>query len=135
MRSKLEIYQERVEHLGTMVSRIGDPTCHLGAPKIFEVKGGEAKVWILHERESVSIAKAYLSPGAQFPVHAHGARETIILYEGQAIYRSGAKIKILTPGSCVGVPAGKPHRVTAGPDGAWFSITTVPREEGLGDAR
>jgi quercetin dioxygenase-like cupin family protein len=134
MQTKLQTYQQNVKRLAEMVASIGEPVgeCGLDPPKIFPVEGGEARVWVLFENDHVSIAKAFLSPGARFPEHTHGAMEFIVVYEGEAWYHSADHQKRMKPGVCVSVLAGKAHRVEAGPEGAWFSVTTVPREEALG---
>jgi quercetin dioxygenase-like cupin family protein len=134
MKTQIEIFQENVKGLGEVTARMASDsaTCGLGKVKVFQVDGGEARVWILHERESVSIAKAHLAPGTKFPLHTHNSVEVIVLFEGSAIYESGDVSRELVPGSCVSVPRGKAHQMTAGASGAWFSVTTVPREEALG---
>lgn len=134
MKSKLDTFQENVQTLSQITSAMAEaPICGIGPPRVFKVKGGKARVWILHERPTVTIAKAHLSANAEFIPHRHQAIEFIVLFEGSAVYESGNIRKHLFPGVCVSVPKGKPHRVVAGPEGAWFSLTTVPREEGLGN--
>jgi quercetin dioxygenase-like cupin family protein len=64
-------------------------------------------------------------------VHKHGTAEFIVVFSGEAWFTSEAGEELLGPGDCVKVFVGTPHSVKAGPGGAWFSVTTVPREEGL----
>ena len=134
---KLDTFQVNVKRLSQMTAEMAEaPICGLGPPKVYPLPGGgEARVWILHERESVSIAKAHVTPNGVFPEHHHEGLETIIVFEGSALYESASHRKELFPGDCVSIPRNKPHRMTAGPEGAWFSVTLVPREEGLGNVR
>jgi quercetin dioxygenase-like cupin family protein len=136
MRNQLEQYQENVKHLSAMTARMMDRPSECGQPKVFDLAGGgEAHVWVLFEKGSVSIVKSYVTPDSEFPLHRHGAKEIIVLFEGSATYESGDISKRMEPGDCVSVPAGKAHRMLSHSEGAWFSVTTVPREEGLGDGR
>jgi quercetin dioxygenase-like cupin family protein len=134
MKSRLDVYDENVQKISDMVSSIlPDQTCALGPPRVFEVSRGKAQVWTLFESEAVTIAKSYLEPDTLFSLHQHDAREIIVLYEGTAQYRSGTIVEEMLPGSCIDVSPSTAHSVLAGPEGAWFSVTTVPREEGLGN--
>ncbi len=133
MNTELEQFQTNVKRLGEITSRLeAKPVCGInGPPKIFELEDGEARVWLLHERESVTIVKSHLSPNATFPVHTHSGIEVIVVFEGSAVYTSGDIARRLNPGQCVSVPAGKGHKIKAGPDGAWFSVTLVPRSKSM----
>jgi anti-sigma factor ChrR (cupin superfamily) len=129
MNTKLENFQENVKRLGEITAQMASgPICGLGPPKVFQIPGGEAKVWLLHERDTVSIVKAYVTPNSTFPIHDHKVIEVIVVFEGSAVYESGVVRKELLPGGCVHVPVGRGHKITTGPEGAWFSVTTVPRE-------
>jgi quercetin dioxygenase-like cupin family protein len=135
--NKLEQFQENIQRLSDLAGHYEalEDDCGLGAAKVFPIPGGSAHVWLLHERETVSIVKSYVTPNSEFPVHSHFAREIIVLFEGRATYESGDVVKELKPGDCVSVEPNKPHRMLTHEEGAWFSVTTVPREEALGDGR
>lgn len=130
----LETYMSNVKHLSDMVARIGSHVsdkCGLGPPKIFDGIGGKSRVWKLHERATVSIVKAHLEPNTIFPAHAHEAIEIIILFEGSARFTAAGITEDLVLGKPFEVPPELEHSVESGKDGAWFSVTTVPREPGL----
>lgn len=136
MNTKLEQFQENVKRLSEIARSMAERSdeCVLGAPVLYRVDGGSARVWVLFEDDDVSIVKAVLSPLATFPLHQHDAAEIIVVYHGSATYSSNNVARELGAGDCVRVPAGKAHRVTAGAEGARFSVTTVPREAAFSSA-
>lgn len=136
--SKLDIFQDRVIQLSQMLAHYEASTdCALPPPKVFDLDEGEARVWTLFESDDVSIVKAYLTPNTLFPRHRHDELEFLILFRGYALYvseaqgDSPARRLEMTPGKCVSVPIGKPHKIITEEEGAWFSVTTVPRGIGL----
>ena len=131
---ELTVFQQNVEKLSGMVARLTEPCEVPPRPsKIFPVPGGEAQVWLLEERPSVSIAKSYITPNALFPFHTHDTKEVLTLFEGTAVYESGTVKRRMRPGDTIEVSPGMAHQMQAGDEGAWLSITTVPSEKGLGN--
>jgi quercetin dioxygenase-like cupin family protein len=137
MRSKLDQFQENIQKLSDMASRYSSQSdeCTLDPPKIFDLAaGGAARVWKLFESDDVSIVKAHLSPNSEFPMHSHNAVEVIVLFAGAARYESSRTARDMMPGDCVRAEREMAHRMIARSEGAWFSVTTVPKEEGLTNA-
>ena len=125
----LATYQENVQRLSGMIAKMSKPVSKEIVTKEFPLVDGKTKVWTLYSNDDVSIVKAFVTPNTQFPLHIHDVKEVIVLYSGSAVFTSGTVAKELKPGDFVGVDAGQPHDIKSGPEGAWFSVTTVPREE------
>lgn len=125
----LATYQENVQKLSGMIAKMSDPVSRDIVSKEFPLAGGKSKMWVLYTSDDVSIVKAFLTPNTQFPLHIHDVKEVIVLFSGSAVFTSGTVAKELRAGDFVGVEPGQPHDIKSGPEGAWFSVTTVPREE------
>ena len=131
MSIKMEEFQRNIKRLSDMVSTYIPPEDEYGTPKAFDIEGGQALVWTFHERDSVFIGQCYVPPGCVIPLHHHNAKEVLTVFEGGGTYESKDVIRWMRPGSCVASGRGEAHKFTAGDNGVWFSVTTVPREEGL----
>lgn len=136
--NKLDVYESRVLKLQEMLTHYEiESECSLPPAKIFELEGGQARVWELFQNEDVTIVKAHVTPNTEFPKHEHGEMEFIVVFKGYALYISDdhndepGRIIELPPGKCVSIPPGKPHRLVTEEEGAWFSVTTVPKAIGL----
>lgn len=130
---KLDEYQQNVQKLSGMVARMGSSDSPCGPPKVFKAEGGEARVWKLYEDDDVSIVKSSITPNTFFPIHKHDTVEHIVLFRGSAYMIQGELEIPFRVGEVITVCPETPHGVKSGADGAWFSVTTVPREEGLVD--
>ena len=138
--SKLDVFESRVTQLSQMLAHYDiESDCTLPPPKVFDLDtGGKARVWQLYEDDAVSIVKSILDPNTEFPRHNHTEIEHIVLFKGYALFvledaEDGSLVRRveLRPGEHVVIPAGVVHRVITEDDGAYFSVTTVPRAEGL----
>ena len=137
--TKLDLYESRVLKLQEILAHyeIESECEELGPPKVFHIVGGTARVWKLFESEDVTVVKSHVTPNSEFPRHSHDEMVFIVLFKGYAVYVSddvedspGRRLEMY-PGQCVSVPIGKPHKIITEDEGAWFSVTTIPKGVGL----
>jgi len=74
---------------------------------------------LLHPRrdpiEGYSIAQATVPPGSSTLRHCHKrAEETYYILEGDAVVELAGESRRVGPGDTIPIPAGAPHRITAG---------------------
>ena len=74
-----------------------------------------------------------LEPDARVPEHQHPNEQIGVLIRGSMLFRIGDELKALTAGSTWVIPAGVPHQVEAGPQGAFLiELFAPPRDDWSG---
>jgi quercetin dioxygenase-like cupin family protein len=83
--------------------------------------------------KEATLAAIELDPHVEVPEHQHPNEQTGILLRGSLSFRIGDETKDLVPGSTWVIPAGRPHAVHAGPEGAFLvELFAPPRADWAG---
>jgi quercetin dioxygenase-like cupin family protein len=88
--------------------------------------------------QRITFAVIELDPNADLPQHAHEAEQMGMVIVGGLRFELGGEVRELGPGGTWRVPSTRPHKATAGPDGAtcidvftpvradWDGLPTAP---------
>ncbi len=68
--------------------------------------------------ERITLAVVELDPGAELPEHSHQAEQLGIVIRGRLRFEIDGERRDLGPGGTWRITSMRPHRATAGPDGA-----------------
>jgi quercetin dioxygenase-like cupin family protein len=68
--------------------------------------------------ERITLAVVELGPNAAVPEHHHAAEQMGIVITGAIDFNVDGESRVLGPGGTWRILSDRPHRVTAGPDGA-----------------
>ena len=98
--------------------------------KIHEVPCGTSLSWdLMTVPEIISVARWFNSYSTEFPVHAHDAREWIIVYQGSMyITIEGEEKKRLLVGQSVVIDPGVKHFARF-PEDCWCLAITIPQSK------
>lgn len=113
------------------VPKLGDLVFALGGnartPIEHKLKlpGGFYKSYCLFSSPEISVARSFVSSGAEFPEHLHDEKEYGLIYAGKVMVRSQGEERILLPGDCIIYEAGVSHYGKALED-TWFIAITIP---------
>lgn len=79
---------------------------------------GEAvRAWRL-DGERITLSVVELDPGAALPEHAHEAEQVGICLRGNIEFDIDGRVRDVAPGGGWRIATMRPHRATAGPEGA-----------------
>jgi quercetin dioxygenase-like cupin family protein len=68
--------------------------------------------------ERITLSVIELDPDAELPSHVHEAEQVGICLRGQMTFDNDGEVRTVGPGGAWAVRSMRPHRATAGPDGA-----------------
>lgn len=128
MENALEKLRELTDNLPA-VPKLGDLMFALGGNGDQQIKhkinlpGGYYESYSLFSSPEISVARSFVSSGAEFPEHFHDEKEYGLIYVGRVVVRSEGCEKILGPGDCIIYEAGVPHYAKALEDTRFIAIT------------
>lgn len=80
--------------------------------------------------EQLTLAVVEIEPNAVLPEHDHVNEQFGIIVRGTATFRVGDETRELAPGDIWRIPAGTPHALVAGPEGAEvIDVFSPPRTD------
>ena len=118
-----------LEALKEMTKRLPDLIALASSTVRYDVMGGQCVGVNLRFAPQVAVQDAYMSAGAEFPVHSHDGVEHLVVYEGRLRVETDGIVQEIGVGEGCVFLAGVKHTVLA-LENTWVIGITVPSDEG-----